>query len=46
MTLFVVWTHGKADLKAFVDVINCQHPTIKFTTTWSEKEVTFLDTQV
>ena len=44
--IFPIQPHGKKHLRTFVKYINEYHPSIKFTTKWSPKSVTFLDTQV
>ena len=44
--IFIVWTHGETSMQAFVEELNSAHETIKFTATWSTKEVIFLDTRV
>ena len=44
--IFLVWTHGETSLQAFVDNLNTSHDTIKFTASWSTKEVAYLDTRV
>ena len=44
--IFTICTHGEPTLPTFIDNLNCHHPSIKFTASWSAKEVTFLDTRV
>ena len=44
--IFAIWTHGELSLQAFIESLNCHHPTIKFTATWSGEQLTFLDTRV
>ena len=44
--VFAVWPHGKEQLIEFLKKINQFHPSIKFTTEWSTKSVSFLDTKV
>ena len=44
--IFTIWTHGEPALQEFLESLNEYHTTIKFTATWSTKEVTFLDIQV
>ena len=33
--IFAIWTHGKLMLRTFIESLNCHHPIIRFTTTWS-----------
>ena len=40
---FLLWKHGEEKLKYFIDDINKIHPTIKFTSDWSETSLNFLD---
>ena len=44
--IFAIWTHGEPALCAFIENLNCHHPTIKFTAAWPAKEVIFLDSWV
>ncbi len=44
--VFMIWTHGLDELKMFIEYLNSVHPTITFTTEWSETEINFLDTAV
>ena len=44
--IFAIWTHGERSLQTFLESLTRHHPTIKFTATWSAKEVIFLDTTV
>ena len=44
--IFMIWEHGIDKLKEFVDHMNSQHPTIKFTHEFSENQLSFLDTTV
>ena len=30
--IFMLWQHGEKELKKFLDILNCYHPSIKFTT--------------
>ena len=39
-------THGEPALHAFIENLNCHHPTIKFIASWSTKETIFLDVRV
>ena len=42
----MVWTHGEQKLLDFLDFINSAHPTINFTSEYSDKSINFLDVQV
>ena len=44
--IFMVWEHGKEELKKFLETLNCYHPTIKFTTEYSRAKINFLDVTV
>ncbi len=44
--VFMIWTNGLDELKKFIEYLNSVHPTIKFTTEWSETDINFLDTSV
>ena len=44
--IFMIWTHGEAELKKFIDHLNSARETIKFTCDWSTIQVSFLDTVV
>ncbi|CAG2219684.1 unnamed protein product [Mytilus edulis] len=44
--IFIIWTHGKESLNKFIQHMNSQHRTIKFTAEVSEEQVVFLDTIV
>ena len=44
--IFMVWEHGKEELKKFLETLNCYHPTIKFTTEYSRVKVNFPDVTV
>ena len=44
--IFAIWTHGEHVLCRFIESLNPHHPTVKFTSTWSAEQVTFLDTTV
>ena len=44
--IFVLWEHGEEKLKSFVNDINKNHPTIKFTAEWSKTSINFLDVTV
>ena len=44
--IFMVWTHGRETLDAFMAHLNAAHPSIKFTSDSSTETVNFLDVQV
>ena len=44
--IFMIWTHGRKELEDFTTHLNTVHQTIKFTSTVSEKEISFLDTKI
>ncbi|KAK3709040.1 hypothetical protein RRG08_054979 [Elysia crispata] len=44
--IFLIWTHGRAKLEAFIQHANTFHPTIKFTSNISPIHVPFLDVMV
>ncbi|XP_072020421.1 uncharacterized protein [Amphiura filiformis] len=44
--IFFLWTHGPDELQHFVNFCNSFHPTIKFTSESSTKEIPFLDVLV
>ena len=44
--IFFTWEHGEESLRGFIDQINLFHPTIKFTSEYSEEEVNFLDLNI
>ena len=44
--IFFVWDHGENELKIWLEYLNQQHHSIKFTSEWSENEISFLDTKV
>ena len=41
--IFLIWPHGKESLIRFIEHLNRVHPTIKFTSDISDKEIAFLD---
>ena len=41
--IFIIWTGNYLDLQTYLQKINSIHPTIKFTSEVSDKELTFLD---
>ena len=44
--IFLIWTHGRAKLEAFIQHANTFHPTIKFTSNISTIHVPFLEVMV
>ena len=42
----MIWTEGLDNLKIFIDYLNNIHPTIKFTSSHSSTNVSFLDVNV
>ena len=44
--IFMIWNGTEKELHDFFKTINSVHPTIKFDTKWSFKEINFLDTVV
>ena len=44
--IFMLWQHGKKELKKILEFLNCYHPTIKFTADYSREETHFLDVSV
>ena len=43
---FLIWTHGEAELKRFMEKLNQFLPNLKFTYESSQKKVAFLDLNV
>ena len=41
--IFLIWPHGRESLLRFIEHLNRVHPTIKFTSDISDKEIAFLD---
>ena len=41
--IFFLWEHGEEKLRSFINDINENHPTIKFTAEWSKTSINFLD---
>ena len=41
--IFILWQHGEDELKLFVNWLNEQHDSIKFTSQYGRKEVPYLD---
>ena len=44
--IFMIWTEGPNNLKIFIDYLSNIHPTIKFTSSHSANNVSFLDVNV
>ena len=44
--IFMIWTDGPNNLEIFIDYLNNIHPTIKFTSSHSANNVSFLDVNV
>jgi len=44
--VFFIWTDGEESLKEFMALMNSFHDTIKFTFSWSDSQVNFLDVNV
>ena len=44
--IFMIWDHSLAELEDFISRLNSYHPTIKFTHTVSETNVSFLDVNI
>ena len=44
--IFLIWTGSEHELNDFIEMINNVHPSIKFDTEYSYKEIHFLDTKV
>ena len=44
--VFAIWIFGEGCLARFVDQLNGFHPTIKFTTKWSQESMSFLDVRI
>ena len=43
--VFFIWTHGEEKLKSFINHLNGNHETIKFTSEQSPDKISFLDVQ-
>ena len=41
-----LWEHGEEKLKEIIDHLNEKHPTIKFTSEWSQTSINFLNVTV
>ena len=44
--VFLIWTHGEAELQKFINFLNASHHSIKITAEWSRESIKFLDTRV
>ena len=44
--IFMLWQHGKKELKKFLEIVNSYHSTIKFTANYSREKISFLDVEV
>ena len=44
--IIAIWTHDEPSLRTFVEKLNCHHPTINYTASWSAEETIHLDTRV
>ena len=44
--IFLIWPHGEAELRKFIEHLNGVHQTIKFTSEFSNLKVNFLDTWI
>ena len=44
--IFLLWQHGEEKLKEFLDILNGYHPSIKFTSKCSRKQIDFLDAEI
>ena len=44
--IFMIWSHGTDKLQEFIDLLNKQHSTIKFTSDISKTNIPFLDVMV
>ena len=44
--IFFLWEHGEEKLRSFINDINENHSTIKFTAEWSKTSINFLDVTV
>ena len=44
--IFLLWQHGEEKLKEFLDILNCYHPSIKFTSKYSRERIDFLDVEI
>ena len=44
--IFMIWEHGEESLKEFLDNLNKEHPTLKFTSEYSSSTINFLDVNI
>ena len=44
--IFMVWLGSESELRDFLNYINAEHETLKFTWNWSRERVNYLDVQV
>ena len=44
--IFFLWEHGEEKLRSFINDINKNQPTIKFTVEWSKTSINFLDVTI
>ena len=44
--IFFIWDHGEDALTEWLEYLNSQHHSIKFTSEWSRNQISFLDTTV
>ena len=44
--VYSLWNINKEEINSFIEQANSYHPTTKFTAEISDKEVTFLDTEI
>ena len=44
--IFFLWEHGEEKRKKFIEYLNEKHPTLKFTTEWSQTSINFLNVSV
>ena len=44
--ILLLWTHGEHQLKDFLEWLNSQHPTIKFTSNYGQSDIPFLDVSI
>ena len=44
--IFIMWEHGEEELEKFLEILNCYHPTIKFTAEYSRAKINFPDITV
>ena len=44
--IFMMWEHGEEELQKFLEILNCYHPTIKFTAEYSRAKINFPDITV